>query len=175
MERISSTYNVIETLSEGQVIQIRAIQPGDRDNLQQAFHQLSGNSIRHRFFNAKRELTPKELSYFTEVDFSNHVALVAELVIGESKRLVGVGRFMRLQDQPGHSEFAITVADDLQGLGIGKLLLYRLIGCARDLGISHLDASMLAQNTGMSKLLQHTGLSMESQIEDGVRNVSLTL
>lgn len=175
MERIPSNYLVVETLAEGQDIHIRAIQPGDRDNLQQAFHQLSGDSVRHRFFNFKRELTPKELNFFTEVDFSSHVALVAELVTGESKRMVGVGRFMRVQDQPGHSEFAITVADDMHGLGIGKLLLYRLIGCARDLGISHFDASMLAQNTPMSKLLQHTGLAMESRVEDGIRKVSLTL
>jgi GNAT superfamily N-acetyltransferase len=123
----------------------------------------------------KRDLTPSELTYFIEVDFLHHVALVAELQDGTELRPVGVGRFVRNNDQPDHSELALTVIDELQGKGIGKVLLYRLIDCARKLGVRHLDATSLAQNTRVSNMLRKTGLPFQSTIADGIKTISLAL
>ena len=88
---------------------------------------------------------------------------------------VGVGRFVRNNDQPDHSELALTVIDELQGKGIGKVLLYRLIDCARKLGVRHLDATSLAQNTRVSNMLRKTGLPFQSTIADGIKTISLAL
>ena len=38
---------------------------------------LGFDSVRFRFLGAKKDLTPAELRYFTELDFSGHVGLVA--------------------------------------------------------------------------------------------------
>ena len=175
MRRISSSYRAQETLPDGRIVQIRAIRPGDRIKLHEEFHKLSTASVRERFFNAKLDLTPKELTYFTEVDFSMHVALVAELESGPGLQPAGVGRFVRDQENPDHSEFAITVSEDMHGQGIGKLLLKQLIHCARELGVHHLDASVLPQNTRMTNLLHHTGLPIESKIEDGILTYTLAI
>jgi len=175
MLRISSSYRARETLSDGRSVQVRAIRPSDRNKLHDEFHKLSSASVRERFFNVKHDLTPKELTYFTEVDFSMHVALVAELEGDSGLRPAGVARFVRNQDQPDRSEIAITVADDLHGQGIGKLLLKQLIHCARELGIHHLEASVLPQNARMSNLLQHTGLPLESSVEDGILTYTLAI
>ncbi|MCP4390017.1 MAG: GNAT family N-acetyltransferase [Gammaproteobacteria bacterium] len=175
MHRISSSYRAEDKLPDGRLLRFRAIRPGDRKKLQQAFHKLSTTSVRDRFFNVKLDLTPRELTYFTEVDFSMHVALVVELECGSEFRPVGVGRFVRNREQPDHSEFAITISDEMQGQGIGKLLLKQLIQCARELGVHHLDASVLPQNTRMTRLLHHTGLPVASHIEDGILTYSLTI
>jgi len=126
MRRISSSYSARETLPDGRCLYIRAIRPSDRKRLHEEFHKLSAASVRDRFFNVKQDLTPKELTFFTEVDFSMHVALVAELDIDSRRHPVGVGRFVRKQEDPDHSEFAITVSDAMAGQGIGKLLLKQL-------------------------------------------------
>jgi len=175
MPGISPSYHVTDTLPDGRNLHLRAIRPDDRENLRRGFLQLSKASVRDRFFSVKLDLTPSELSYFTEIDFLHHVALVAELQDGTQLRPVGVGRFVRNSDQPDHSEIALTVIDELQGKGIGKLLLYRLIDCARELGVRHLDATVLAQNTRVSKMLSKTGLPIQATIEDGIKTLSLAL
>lgn len=175
MRRISSSYRAQDSLPDGRIVQFRAIRPDDREKLHDEFHKLSTTSVRERFFNVKQDLTPKELTYFTEVDFSMHVALVAELECGSQLHPVGVGRFVRNQENPDHSEFAITVSDEMHGQGVGKLLLRQLIHCARELGIHHLDASVLPQNARMTNLLQHTGLPFESKIEDGILTYTLAI
>jgi GNAT superfamily N-acetyltransferase len=156
-------------------VHLRAIRPNDREKLREGFFKLSKSSVRDRFFSVKRDLTPAELSYFTEVDFQHHVALVAELQDGSERLPVGVGRFVQNQDQPDHSEMAITVIDELQGQGIGRILLFRLVDCARELGVRHLDATVLAQNTRMTKLLQKTGLPLHASLDEGIRTLSLAL
>jgi len=156
-------------------VHLRAIRPDDREKLREGFFKLSKSSVRDRFFSVKRDLTPAELSYFTEVDFQHHVALVAELQDGSERLPVGIGRFVQNQDQPDHSEMAITVIDELQGQGIGRILLFRLVDCASELGVRHLDATVLAQNTRMTKLLQKTGLPLRSSLDEGIRTLSLAL
>jgi len=175
MRRISSSYSARETLPDGRCLYIRAIRPSDRKRLHEEFYKLSAASVRDRFFNVKQDLTPKELTFFTEVDFSMHVALVAELDIDSRRHPVGVGRFVRKQEDPDHSEFAITVSDAMAGQGIGKLLLKQLIDCARRLGVQHLDASVLPQNARMTKLLHRTGLPVKSKIEDGILTYTLDI
>jgi len=175
MRRITSSYHVREILPDGQALRIRAIRPSDRKALHDAFHLLSKATIRDRFFNVKLDLTPEELSYFTEVDRFCHVALVAELEQGQQRRPVGVGRFVRSEEQPEVCEFAITIVDEFQGQGIGKALLKRLVDCARRLGIRQLDASVLPQNARMSRLLHRSGLPLASRLQDGVLTYSLSL
>ena len=170
-----ASYHATDTLPDGRSVHLRAIRPSDRENLRQGFLQLSKASVRDRFFSVKRDLTPAELSYFTEVDFLHHVALVAELQDGEQLRPVGVGRFVRKHDQPDHSEIALTVIDEMHGIGIGKVLLNRLIDCARELGVRHLDATVLLQNTRASSMLRKTGLPFEATSADGIETLSLTL
>ena len=175
MSSISASYHATDTLPDGRIVHLRAIRPDDREKLREGFFKLSKSSVRARFFSIKRDLTPAELSYFTEVDFRHHVALVAELQNGSERLPVGVGRFVQNQAQPDHSEMAITVIDELQGQGIGRILLFRLVDCARELGVRHLDATVLAQNTRMTRLLRKTGLPLHSSLDEGIRTLSLAL
>ena len=175
MPGINAAYEATATLPDGQLLHLRAIRPDDREKLREGFFKLSKTSVRERFLSTKLNLTPEELTYFTEVDFLQHVAVVAELQIGTERSPVAVGRFVASKQRPDHSEIAITVIDEMQGKGIGKILLTHLIDGARDLGIRHLDATVLAQNTRMSKLLRKTGLPLETRLEDGVRTLSLSL
>jgi RimJ/RimL family protein N-acetyltransferase len=175
MDAISRSFHASETLPDGRVVHLRPIRPSDQAMLRTEFHRLSPESVRNRFFYAKPDLTPKELEYFTNVDLRHHVALVAEMDPGQGRHPVGVGRFVEKDDAPGHAEMAITIADDMQGVGLGKIFLRQLLRCANELDVERLDATVFAENTPMAKLLRHAGLPLESQIEDGVLTLSLTL
>ncbi|MDH3218897.1 MAG: GNAT family N-acetyltransferase [Gammaproteobacteria bacterium] len=169
------TYHSTETLPDGGVLHLRAIRPGDREALLREFRRLSQQTVRDRFFYAKQVLTPKELTFLTEVDFRCHVGLVAELEIDGHRRPVAVGRFMCEQELPDRSEIAITVVDEMQGRGIGKALLKHLIHCARELGVRYLDAMVLSENKRMYRLMRRTGLPIESRTDGSVCTLSLQL
>ncbi len=170
-----TSYATRAILPNGQAVYLRAIKACDRQALREAFLNLSKDSARNRFYSVKSDLTPAELSYFTEVDFVHHVALVVEIECGSQRFPAGVGRFVRDRGEAEGSEIAMTIADEFQGRGIGKILLNRLIDCARELGLRHLNATMLAQNIGMAKLMRQSRLPMEAKVEEGVRYVSLAL
>jgi len=170
-----ASYHNRETLPDGQLLHLRAIRPGDRERLCEEFLKLSKASVRDRFFSVKLELTSKELTYFTEVDFNHHVALVAEIESGETLEPAAVGRLVRKSEQPDRAEIAITVTDAMQGKGIGKIMLHNLIDCARQLGVRHMDASVMAGNTRMMRLIRKSGLSFTSQLQDGVQTISIAL
>ena len=163
-------------LEDGRAFYLRAIDRSDRDRLrEELFLKLGVQSLRNRFFAIKQDLTPTELRYFCEVDFVRHVAIVAEVECEGYRRLVGVARFLREREADTNAEFAITVTDPFQGIGIGKQLFSHLITSARELGIERLDGSLLAQNSRMTALIQKTRLPAVSSRESGIVSVSIHL
>ncbi len=60
-------YSAIERLRDGRRLEVRALVPGDRDGILKAFNRASPQSLRRRFFAAKRELSEKEIEFFSEV------------------------------------------------------------------------------------------------------------
>ena len=175
MERIPLDFEQTVSLAAERSLRIRAIRPDDRENLLRGFRHLSPASVRDRFFTVKHDLTETELDYFTRVDFASHVALVAELAVDGAWCPVAVGRFVRIEELPGHAELAITVIDEFQGLGIGSALLRALIACARQLELSHLDATVFAENRRVSRLFRRSGLPLQTWVHDGICNLSLAL
>jgi hypothetical protein len=69
--------SVSETLRNGQRVEIRSQRPLDRKDLEAALARMSDESLRRRFFGAKRHFSEEEAEYFLDIDFVNHVALVA--------------------------------------------------------------------------------------------------
>lgn len=170
-----ASYCTDALLPDGRFLHLRAIRPEDRGRLREEFLKLSKATVRDRFFSVKLDLTPDELSYFTEVDFDQHVALVAELECGGAREPVAVGRLVREPERPDHCEAAITVTDKMQGRGIGSVLLAHLVECARSLGIRRMDASVLAENRRMLKLIGKTGLPFTSRLRGGIKTISVSL
>ena len=60
------------------------------------------------------------------------------------RRLIAVGRFVRLHDDPEAAEVAIVVADDWQRRGVGSPLSELLAARARGRGIRRFTATMAA-------------------------------
>ena len=161
-------------LANGQQVWIRPIQPTDAWRLQEGLHKLSEATIQRRFLGIKRHFTSSELRYLTEVDGVDHTALVAISVT--SGNLVAVARAVRLTDEPDTAEWAIVVADPLQGLGLGTVLARALVEEARRHGIRRFTATVAGENRAVLSLLHHvTDQFAAGRISKGVREVTVEL
>jgi RimJ/RimL family protein N-acetyltransferase len=162
---------MLQHLPGGHEVELRPIRPGDKHGLASGLSRLSARSVYRRFLSPKPAFSVAELRYLTEVDGHDHVALVIEDPL-EAGELIGVGRWIRLADEPSTAEIAITVADCWQGRGIGSLLARALADEARAQGIRRFTATVSSENTPALRLLakasDHLELRHSGAVDDAV-------
>ena len=170
-------YSAPDKLKDGTPVTVRAIRAGDRDAIAAAFAELDRDSVYTRFFSYKKQLTETELRQLTEVDFEHVVALVVVECGADGEELLGGGRYCSEQPLTAvrSAELAFVTADAHHGRGIASVILKHLVQIARDQGLTHLDAVVLAHNRAMLAVFQHSGLPMHTTFEAGVLQVQLDI
>lgn len=138
---------------------VRPVVPADREELRREFLRLSPESRYSRFLGLSPVPTDELLTYLTGVDQREHVALGATLESTDlkSERGIGIARLIRLRSARETAEMAVTVADDMQHRGVGKILLRELVLAAKLRGISSVRAEVLASNGAMRSILERVG------------------
>lgn len=169
----AAKYSVMEVLKDGRRVEIRALRPEDRGGFAEAVGRSSAESLRRRFFAPRRSFTEQEFAFFVDVDFVDHVALVAVTEQGGRPIIVGAGRYIVLG--PERAEVAFTVADQCQGQGVGGALMRHVTAIAREAGIKELIADVLPENAPMLAVFKISGLRMTTTKQRGVVHVTLHL
>ena len=108
MAAYPSDYDFHVVLRDGGLAHIRPIKGDDADALHAMFHRLGRDTVYHRFFRHKQDLTLEELRYFTELDYEDRMGFVVEL----GGKMIAVGRYDRMEDDPSVAEVAFVVEDD---------------------------------------------------------------
>jgi len=163
------------TYLAGERVVIRPVLPQDQELTRAFFGDLSPASRQQRFLSAMRSLPPGLIERLTHVDYTSHLALVAEVfrdgresVIAEARYAVGADR--------SEAEFAIAVAEPWQGLGLARLLLETLARRAASAGIRRLVGETLASNERMLKLAKGAGFSISRSLSSrGLMRLQKTL
>jgi len=169
----AADYSAVEHLRDGRPIEIRALRPDDRAEMLAAVGRTSTQSLQRRFFVPKKGFSEQELAFFLNIDFENHVALVAQIDEDGSPTIVGGGRYIVVQ--PGQAEIAFVVVDAYQGQGIGTILMRHLAVLACDAGLNELIAEVLPENTAMLKVFGKFGFRPSSKREPQVRHLTMRL
>lgn len=167
-------YEQVWPLSGGGEYVVRPIHPTDAHMLEDLVHHLSPESRYFRFVSSLVALPPSMLARFTLIDYDREMALVAvfnERKAGpdgemlETERIVGVSRYVTNPDQSS-CEFALVVADDFNGKGLGSRLMLSIMDVARDKGLAEIDGLVLASNPRMLKLMRGLGFVIKPFDED---------
>lgn len=169
----ASHYSVSEYLRDGSTVEIRALRSEDRQHMLAAIDRTSAQSLQRRFFAPKRGFSEQELAFFMDIDFDNHVALVAQIDENGQPVIAGGGRYIVVQ--PCQAELAFVVVDQYQGKCIATALLRHLIVIARESGLQQLTAEVLAENAAMLKVFKAFGFRFEPSQDPGVRHLALKL
>lgn len=145
------------TLLNGPCVRLRPVTAADRRLIEIGFGNLSERSRYLRFLRSVRKLSDHELTHLADVDGPNHKA-VGALDTGKLKPTpVGIARYFRLADEPNVAEFAVTVADSYQRIGLGGLLTGALTHLAILNGITEFVAFVHIENWPMQKLFRALG------------------
>jgi GNAT superfamily N-acetyltransferase len=168
-----ATYSAPEQLRDGRPVEIRALRPDDQADMLAAIDRTGAQSLQRRFFATKRGFSEKEKAFFMDIDFVNHVALVAEIDEDAGRAIIGGGRY--IVTAPGEAEVAFVVVDAYQGKGIGALLTRHLVGLARAAGLKQLAADVLPENMAMRKVLGKFGFRTGRSLDPQVVHLTLPL
>jgi ribosomal protein S18 acetylase RimI-like enzyme len=173
----AKNYSAQETLKNGLHVTIRSIKPDDRDALLAAFKELDERTVYFRFFGPKPEVSHRELTEATDVDFVRTVALVTCIQNGTGEKIIGAGRYIAFgdADPPDRAEVAFTVEEDYHGLGIAGKLLRHLAVIAKQKGVVQFHAEVLPQNKGMLAVFNRSGFRVMQELAEGVAHVTLLL
>ena len=152
------------TLRSGRRVRVREIRPDDRDEVRQAFTRLSSESRYMRFMSFVKELSPRMLDGAVHAQQEHGLALVAEIDAPDGIDIVGGARY--IEGEGKACEFAVTVADDWQRVGLASRLLRELIAIARARGLERMEGFVLAGNSPMLGLARRLGFTLRADPRD---------
>ena len=159
------------TARDGTQFHLRLVQASDKPLFVEGLRNLSPLTRYHRFLRIKTSFSVSEQQYLTEVDGVQHFCIVALY----ENHLAGVVRFIRLGHRPDAAEFALTVADEFHGVGLGSTLLNRICEAAIERDISFLCGTMHADNSRMFHLVDQMNCITDWVVIEGIASFELDL
>src|SRR5215831_17432647 len=154
-------------LRDGSTVRVRASRPDDRDALERFLSGLSEESRIFRFFTAVSDFSWAAKRFAEEVDHRERHSLVA--LHGAEGEIVGHGYYAL--EKPGQAEVALEVADRLQGMGLGTILLGHLAAHAAAEGIATFSAEVMGENHRMLTVFRESGFPISVRSSYGSMQV----
>ncbi len=142
-------------LRDGSTVHVRPARPSDRESLLAFLRGLSRDSLFFRFFSGGANLEAAA-KWAADVDYEHRFGLVA--TSGATHRIVGHAGYEVTNGD--RAEVAFEVADDLQGQGLGTILLVHLAEAAEEQGVAIFEASVLPENYRMAGVFRESGFSV---------------
>jgi GNAT superfamily N-acetyltransferase len=154
----------IEALKDGRHVLIRPLTEQDRGREYDFIKRLSPESRHMRFLAQISEPGTAMLNQLMDTDNKQRTAYVA--LVHESGQLVEIGVARYAAAGESECECAVTVADEWNHLGLGKLLMKHLIKTARATGFRQMYSVDASSNTPMRDLAKALGFDTQSDPDD---------
>ena len=144
-------------LADGTPAIVRRLTASDRPAVTELFDSCSEANLYTRFFTLGHSMVARHVDHLCDKT-SNAVSYVAEL----GERIIGVADVEPCE--PGTSEIAFLVADDMHGLGVATLILERAARDAWAAGTEWFVADVLAVNHPMLEVFSDAGYRVERHL-----------
>jgi L-amino acid N-acyltransferase YncA len=158
------------TLRGGATVLLRRLDEADIDAVIALHNTLSDRELYLRFFTMHPAYVKALADKLTDANTQDYA-----LGAFESGTLIGIASYA-MCSRPATADVAVVVAHEDHLRGVGTALLRRLAQIARDNGIQHLVADVLATNHLMFKVLHDAGLHPQHKSHDsGVMHLNIDL
>lgn len=151
------------TLRDGASYRLRPIRAEDEPALLRMGALTSPDDLRLRFFQPIRNVSHDLAARLTQIDYDREMAFC--LTPMESDALLSIVRLHR-ETRGESGEYAILVRSDMQGRGIGQFMMRRIVEYGRAQGLRSIFGMVLAENTGMLKLVRELGFTAHIDLHD---------
>ena len=159
---------LVDVVHLSERVVIRPVLPQDRELLSAFFDDLAADARCNRFMHPVREPSSELLRQFTQVDYANHIALVAEVFRDDRETVIGEARYVRGAD-PSAAEISVSVSQAWQDKGLAKLMLTKLERCAAAAGVRRFIGYTFATNEKVLSLARKAGFSEKPAVRGVVR------
>ncbi|WP_417924723.1 GNAT family N-acetyltransferase [Collimonas arenae] len=165
-----------ETISwQGAPLLLRPIRPEDGEAHVAFFNALDPEDVRYRMFVGIRALQPSQLARFTQIDYDREMAFIATRLNGDGvAETLGVARVVADPDNI-QAEFSVIVRSDLKGLGLGQVLMTKLITYCRRHGTQEIIGEALPHNVRILHLVRKLGFDVKPLERNGTMWLHLDL
>jgi acetyltransferase len=161
--------------ADGRPLLLRGIEPGDMAATQRCFKRLSPQDVRRRFMHAMAELPTPMAQRLCRIDPEIEAAFVLIDESATPTELRGVGRIY-VDIASNTAEFSVLVEREWTRIGLGALLMRRLVDESRRRGLSGLWGYVLMENRPMLQLCKELGFVAKMLPgEAGTAQISLKL
>ena len=126
------------------------------------FNGLSAASRYARFMGPMAEISTRLLRVLSDIHPLRHVVYVAVVTIDAKETMVGEVRYVVDPPDNQTAEFAVSIADEWQGMGLATQLLRVIETVAANDGIMRLFGITLNDNVAMKKLGQSAGYRLSA-------------
>ena len=164
------------SLKGGRTVEIRPIRGEDEPNHLLFYNSLSAESIRLRYFYNRGVPDHLELANWTQIDYDREMAFIATAwkADGSGWETLGVVRAVTDADNV-RAEFSVVIRDELQGEGLGRILMQKVIDYCRSRGTLLLMGSTLVSNKGMQGLARHLGFNNRYNMDEDAIEMEMLL
>lgn len=162
-------------LPNGREVLIRPIRPEDAEPMRAAFTLLEPNEIRQRFLFPMKELGPQQVEALVRPDPRRDFALVAAEPLPAGEALVGAVARISIDPDGKQAEFAILVSHYVNGMGLGRRMMRKLVRWARGRKLHRLYGDVLEDNAPMQSLARSLGFRREHSDTPGLARMVLDL
>lgn len=163
------------TLKDGREVLLRPIIAEDEQTHIEFNNSLSKEDRYKRFFGEVGQLSHEEMAKMTQIDFDREMAFIASFRDHDDNfHTLGVVRAIT-DPENAETEFAVVIRSDLQGQGLGKKLMVKMIEYCKSRGTETMMGITLPQNAGMVSLSRKLGFAVKFDIEEGWVEMKLAL
>ena len=163
------------TLANGREVLIRPIRPEDAGPVRAGFVLLEPDEVRQRFLHPMKELGEAQAERMARPDPRREFALVAAEPLPPGEALVGAVARIAIDDNRTDAEFAILVSRYINGMGLGRHLMRRLVRWAKGRKVQRIYGDVLESNLPMQQLAKSLGFRRENTDTPGLVRVVLDL
>jgi acetate---CoA ligase (ADP-forming) len=155
-------------LRDGRTVHLKPARAEDQALVEDYLIGLSDESRRLRFWTTSVDVTDVA-ARAVRPEYPDHLTLLA--VTGDAGHVVGGAQYIR--ENARRAELSVSVSDELQGTGLGSLLVGHLIAAAYDAGISIMEAQVLPENHRMIDVFRQSGFPLSIHAKPGSVSVEI--
>ena len=156
-------------LRDGRTVHLRPARAEDQVLVEDYLIGLSDETRRLRFWTTSIDVTDVATKA-VHGDTPDHLTLLA-LTGRDGGTIVGGAQYIR--QNATRAELSVSVADELQGSGLGSLLIGNLVAAAFEAGILILEAKVLPENHRMIQVFRQSGFPISIHAKPGAVSVEI--